>query len=144
MPAKQPQAHPPPTTPNPPHPTLRLRSTFLRQVPLLAHLSEESIGRLADALQHVHVGAGETVVAEGDESSGRCFLVEHGLLQVSQAGQEEAAYALGPGAIFGEETLAEDAAVQPATVVALEDARLLLMDRQTALRLVFTPRREEE
>ena len=119
---------------------------FLRHVPLLAHLSEESIGRLADALQHVHVAAGETVVAEGDESSGRCFIVEQGALRVGSAGDPQGGYALGVGDCFGGEALRADevAGRQPASVVALEDARLLVMDRATALRLVFAGAVEEE
>ena len=115
-------------------------------MPLLAHLSEESIGRLADALQHVHVAAGETVVAEGDESSGRCFIVEQGALRVESSGSSSSAaaapqgsYELGVGDCFGGEALRPDevAGRQPASVVAVEDARLLVMDRATALRLVF-------
>jgi CRP-like cAMP-binding protein len=114
-------------------------------VPLLAHLSEESIGRLADALQHVHVAAGETVVAEGDESSGRCFIVEQGALRVESSSSSSSgaaalgSYVLGVGDCFGGEALRPDevAGRQPASVVAVEDARLLVMDRATALRLVF-------
>lgn len=117
---------------------------FLRQVPLLSHLSEESIGRLADALQHVTVAAGEVVLAEGDVSSGRCFLVESGALQVSAEGREGESHTLLPGDLFGEESLAQEATVQPCTVTALEDARLLLMDRHTALSLVLTPRQGAE
>jgi CRP-like cAMP-binding protein len=111
---------------------------------MLEHLSEEEVGRLADALLHVSVRAGEPVVAQGDASSGRCFLIEQGLLRVSRAGEggeEEEAYTLGPGDCYGGEALAleeAEGAVQPVSVVALEDARLLVMDRATALRLVFT------
>jgi CRP-like cAMP-binding protein len=108
-------------------------------VPLLAHLDDGAIGRLADALQHVHVAAGDTVVAEGDQSSGRCFFVEGGALQVLRGGADEGQ--LLPGDVYGEDTLDLDVSLQPASVVALEDCRLLLMDRATALRLaVFSAR----
>lgn len=59
---------------------------FLRQVPILATLTESEILTLADALEQVHVEAGTVVVYEGDTDVDRFYIVEDGELAATIEG----------------------------------------------------------
>jgi CRP-like cAMP-binding protein len=87
---------------------------------------------LARDLIRVPVAAGEVVVREGDESD-RFFIVETGLVEVTQDGvvlRRE-----GPGEFFGEIGLLRDVP-RTATVTAVEDTVLQSLSREAFLAAV--------
>jgi CRP-like cAMP-binding protein len=80
---------------------------------------------LANRLVAVHAPAGMVVLREGEESD-RFYIIESGLVEVTQAGavlRQE-----GPGDFFGEIGLLRDVP-RTATITALEDTTLMALDR---------------
>jgi MFS family permease len=97
---------------------------LLRRVPFLAPLPAETLEPLAARLVPTPVPAGEAVFRRGDHGD-RFYVVGSGALEVQVDGRSEP---LGPGDFFGEIALIRDVP-RTATVVALEDAELLALER---------------
>ena len=105
---------------------------LLQRIAIFGPLSPPVLETLARQLDSVTVPAGEVVVHEGGESD-RFFVIESGLVEVTQAGQ--VLRREGPGEFFGEIGLLRDVP-RTATITAVEDTVLLAMDRDDFLRSV--------
>jgi CRP-like cAMP-binding protein len=106
---------------------------LLRQVDLFTPLSAEQLRMLAEKLHPVFFGRGEVLIRQGDEGDS-FFVIQQGRVQVSvtsEGGTEEVPVAtLGPRDFFGEMSLlAGDR--RTATVRALEDTRVVVVDKDT-------------
>ena len=80
--------------------------------------------------------AGEPVVRQGEKGS-QMFVLQRGRVEVIREGDggEIRLGLLGPGDVFGEMAIFEHE-VRSATIRALEDSRVLTVDRRTFLRRV--------
>jgi MFS family permease len=105
---------------------------LLQGVPMFVPLTPSTIDALAHQLVRVPVAAGEIVLREGEDSD-RFFVIESGLVEVSQEGvvlRQE-----GPGEFFGEIGLLRDVP-RTATVTAVEDTVLMVLGRDDFLAAV--------
>ncbi len=105
---------------------------LLRRISIFTPLSSAVVESLARDLIRVPVAAGEVVVREGDESD-RFFILDSGLVEVTQGGvvlRRE-----GPGEFFGEIGLLRDVP-RTATVTAVEDTVLQSLSREAFLAAV--------
>ena len=100
----------------------------LSRVGLLATLSGETLGRLAERMRRETVSPGSAVVNEGEDGD-RFYIVLSGMLTVSQATRGPQSV-LRPGDYFGEVALAMDIP-RTATVRALTPATVASCDRTT-------------
>jgi signal transduction histidine kinase len=109
----------------------------LRQVPLLADLSEEDLERLYEMAETVSVPAGQPVLREGDTGDS-LYIVLEGELEVTKrrGGQEVVLSSYEPGQFFGEMALLERAP-RSASVRALRESRMLAID-QAALQTLLS------
>jgi MFS family permease len=105
---------------------------ILRATDLFAPLPPMAMERLARNLVPADVPAGTVVITEG-EPGDRFFVIERGTAVVARGG--ETLTDRGPGDYFGEVALLYD---QPrnATVTAITDLRLLVLEREEFLRVV--------
>jgi signal transduction histidine kinase len=101
----------------------------LRQVPLLADLSEEDLEQLYGMAETVSIPAGELVLREGDPGDS-LFVVLDGQLEVTKRqGRQEVLLAVyKPGQFFGEMALLEQAP-RSASVRTLRESRLLVISQ---------------
>jgi signal transduction histidine kinase len=101
----------------------------LRQVPLLADLSEEDLERLYEMAETVSVPAGQFVLRE-DDTGDSLYVVLEGELEVTKrrGGQEVVLSSYEPGQFFGEMALLERAP-RSASVRTLRESRLLAIDQ---------------
>jgi predicted acylesterase/phospholipase RssA/CRP-like cAMP-binding protein len=105
-----------------------LSVAFLRNVPVLAGLSDELLGRLADELEEVHVPAGEWIMRQG-EAAESLFIVRSGRVEVIDEGPPEALIRmLRRGDVIGELALLREG-TRSASVRARRDAELLELGR---------------
>jgi MFS family permease len=93
--------------------------------PIFAPLDVRAMEKLASGAVWISRPSGSMVIVEG-EPGDRYYLVVDGLLQVTKEGAE--VRRLGPGNSFGEIALLRDVP-RSATVVAIENARLLAIGR---------------
>ena len=121
---------PPPRNPVPsgdPYRSLMRTAAFLRNVPILASLPDESLQRLAGQMNDVHVHAG-TWMREG-ESADSMFIVRRGRLEVIEEGPPETLIRiLRRGDVLGELALLRDE-TRSASVRADRDAELVELGR---------------
>jgi signal transduction histidine kinase len=101
----------------------------LRQVPLLADLSEEDLEQLYGMATTVSIPAGELVLREGDPGDS-LFVVLDGQLEVTKRqGRQDVLLAVyKPGQFFGEMALLEQAP-RSASVRTLRESRLLVISQ---------------
>jgi signal transduction histidine kinase len=101
----------------------------LRQVPLLADLSEEDLERLYEMAETVSIPAGQLVLREGDTGDS-LYIVLEGELEVTKrrGGQEVVLSSYEPGQFFGEMALLERAP-RSASVRTLRESRMLAIDQ---------------
>ncbi len=105
---------------------------LLREVPMFGPVQPSVLEEIAHRLEPLSVPPGEAVVREG-EVADRFFVIVSGEVEVTQGGQllrREAA-----GDFFGEIGLLRDVP-RTATVTAIEDTRLLVLDRADFLRAI--------
>jgi NTE family protein len=101
---------------------------FLRNVPVLAGLSDELLERLADEVEEVHVRAGDWIMREG-EAAESLFIVRSGRVEVIAEGPPEALIRiLRRGDVIGELALLREG-TRSASVRARRDAELLELGR---------------
>jgi ATP-binding cassette, subfamily B, bacterial len=100
----------------------------LSRIGLLATLSGETLGRLAQRMEREDIPAGGGVVTEGDDGD-RFYVVLSGMLSVSQQ-TRGAQSVLRPGDYFGEVALAMDIP-RTASVRALTPVTVASCDRAT-------------
>ena len=101
----------------------------LRQVPLLADLTEEDLERLYGMAEMVSIPAGQLVLQEGDPGDS-LYVVLDGELEVTKRhGEQEVLLAVyKAGQFFGEMALLEQAP-RSASVRTLRESRLLLISQ---------------
>jgi len=105
---------------------------LLQAVPMFSPLAPSVVETLANRLVAVQVPAGAVVLREGEESD-RFYVIETGLVEVTQAGavlRRE-----GPGDFFGEIGLLRDVP-RTATITAVEDTTLQALERDDFLAAV--------
>jgi CRP-like cAMP-binding protein len=105
---------------------------LLRAVPMFSPLAPSVVETLANRLVAVQVPAGAVVLREGEESD-RFYVIEAGLVEVTQDGavlRRE-----GPGDFFGEIGLLRDVP-RTATITAVEDTTLQALERDDFLAAV--------
>ncbi len=110
---------------------------ILRKIPWLAALDEPSLARLAAATTLRSFNAGEIIFVEGDQPR-YLFIIQTGWLKaakISPEGREQVLDFVGPGQVVN---LAPIFAEQPspATLIALEEARLWAMPQPVLLELL--------
>jgi MFS family permease len=98
---------------------------LIRANPLFAWLPPIAVARLASRLEPFDLGAGATLLREGDPGD-RAYLLEEGELVAEQGGREIGR--VRPGAVVGEIALLRDAP-RMATVRAVTPSRLLTIER---------------
>lgn len=97
----------------------------IRTTPSLAPLPGLALEQLARAAARLAVPSGSEVIRQGDRGN-RFYMIASGLAEVTVDGRRVAT--LGPGGSFGEIALLQDVP-RSATVVALEDLDLVVVDR---------------
>jgi len=100
----------------------------LRQLPLFAELSDDSLERLAQISTEVDVPAGQTLIRPYDPGLGM-FVIEQGKVVVEM--REGREVELGEGEFFGELALLVPEAVRVARVRAETDVRCVAIDRES-------------
>ncbi|MBD0329044.1 MAG: MFS transporter [Thermoleophilia bacterium] len=98
---------------------------LLQRLPIFAPLPVQTLERLAHDLRPRTVGAGQTIVREGDVGD-LFYIVADGRVTVSANGSPLGE--LGPGSCFGEIALLRDVP-RTATVTAAEDTELYALER---------------
>lgn len=111
---------------------------LLRQVDIFTPLSREQIEALAEGLIPKFFGRGEVLVKQGEEGNS-FFIIEQGRVEVlitPEGSTTEASVAvLGPRDFFGEMSLlAGDK--RTATVKAIEDVRVIIIDKDSFSRII--------
>jgi CRP/FNR family transcriptional regulator len=110
---------------------------YLKSIPYLRGVDASTLTAIAKAAAERQYPAGQTIIQEGDESAG-LFIVQKGFLKsvkISVSGREQVVRVVGPGEVFNAiGVLASE--TNPGTVIALEDATVWSIERQTLLRLM--------
>jgi CRP-like cAMP-binding protein len=109
------------------------RAERLRQLPLFAELSHESLLQLASIATEVDVPAGQMLIRPFDSGHGM-FVIEEGKVVVEM--REGREVELGEGEFFGELALLVPEAVRVARVRAESDVRCVAIDREGFARLL--------
>jgi len=108
---------------------------FLDRVPVLASLGRYEQCRLLEAIRTQHVSEGEEIIREGSYGSA-FYIIEEGEVRCSQQGSShEICRRLVASDFFGERALLSTER-RAATVTATRDSTLLVLDRETFLRLL--------
>ncbi|KAA0149671.1 hypothetical protein FNF31_07166 [Cafeteria roenbergensis] len=106
------------------------------RVPLLQGLPPNERGAILDCLLPVEAAPGAVLVAEGDTDADRFYIVDDGELMAHKTSLgSEACPRLGPGDFFGERAILTGEP-RAATVTAVQQSRLLALDRATFIRLL--------
>jgi CRP-like cAMP-binding protein len=105
----------------------------LREIPLFAELSDESLQSLAQIATEVEVPAGQVLIRPYDSGLGM-FVVEEGkvVVELHRGRQVE----LGPGEFFGELALLIPEGVRAARVRAETNVRCVAIGREDFARLL--------
>ena len=109
---------------------------FLDNVPCLQQLGRYEKLKLTDALRSQSVAAGDAVVREGTYGND-FYIIEEGEVRVTKPsrGPVEVCRRLGPSDFFGERALLSTEK-RAATVTAVKPTQLLVLDRESFLRLL--------
>jgi len=112
------------------------RAALLRRLPYFATLDAPTLQAVAVSTLRRTVGADEIVMIEGEPCAG-LFVVQSGrvkIIRTSLAGREQILHIAGPGEAFNDVPVF-DGGPNPATVQAMADSTLLVIDRATLLAL---------
>ena len=114
-------------------------AAFLRRVPVLAGLDDDSLARLASQITTVTIRAGDWLVREGDAANS-LYLIRSGRLEVVAEGPPETVIrVLRRGEILGELALLTDA-VRSASIRAQRDTQLFELSRPRFEELIVNAR----
>jgi len=109
------------------------RITHLRAIPLFAVLSDESLGRIAEAMTEFEAAPGQVLIQQDQPGSG-LLVVREGTVVVERPGRST--IELGPGEFLGELALLTPEGTHTARVRAKAAAVLLAMGRADFARLI--------
>src|ERR1043165_7155352 len=112
---------------------------ILSKVPLFSSLSESEMAFLSKRIVQRHYSAGEIVFNESDPCAG-LYVVASGQIRIfktSASGREQVLSIDGPGSSVAELPVF-DGGNYPASVAAIEDAKLLFVSKQDFQSLVLT------
>ena len=109
----------------------------LRQVPFLANLSARELDSLSGMARPRQYAAGEAIVRQGEGGIGVYLLVsgQVRMLRALASGEVRELDRVGPGAVFGEMALLDEAP-RVATVEAVTDSVCLVLPRWEFLALL--------
>ncbi len=112
--------------------------SFLKNIPLFAELPDPDLKQLCDAVQEIHLAAGETLFDEGSPGE-KAYVIKEGQIEIFKisAGRTVQLAIRQPGEVIGEMALLESAP-RAASGRALADSLLLAIDRQDMDRLLDT------
>ena len=105
----------------------------LREVPLFAELSKESLQRIAGMMDAMEADAGEVLVQPNQEASGM-FVIEEGIVAIEIKGKR--IKDMSRGEFFGELALLYPHAARTARVVAKTPVRCLTISRDSFTTMV--------
>ncbi len=106
-------------------------ATQLKRIPLFADASDEELAKVATFAQSKEVAEGEAAVTEGGFSR-ELLAIEDGTAEVTRDGEKVAD--LGPGDVFGEAGMLDDA-MRSATVTATSRLKLISLGHFEVARL---------
>ena len=110
-------------------------SGFLKEVPILAHLSDEERTEMTGVLKEMEYPVGANVICEGDEGNA-FYIIRDGEVKCTKVGHaEEVSKRLTRGDFFGELALLS-ADKRAATVTVTEKLAVLSIDRSSFTRLL--------
>ncbi|MCX7845265.1 MAG: Crp/Fnr family transcriptional regulator [Dictyoglomaceae bacterium] len=112
---------------------------FLKKVPLFSELSEEDLDRLI-TISREKFYPKDSVIFQREEVGNFFFLICSGRVKVvieTEDGKEAILSILYPTEFFGEMSLL-DGEPRSASIVALEDTRVLIIQRDEFLKLLYT------
>lgn len=101
----------------------------LAQTALFAEVDEKALDAIAQKAVHRRYRKGSVIFVQGEQGE-RCFAIVEGAVKISayhQDGREAVIAVLGPGDVFGELSLFDQAA-RSADASAIEDTELLSLD----------------
>ncbi len=113
-------------------------ASVLRKTPILKGVSDDTVDRIAATARPLTVDEGETLYSVGDPAR-NAYIVMSGRLRFTLGGDgrpEASGSIIPPGDILGWAALLVDQPRRIATVVALEDCELLVIDGKRLLRLL--------
>jgi CRP/FNR family transcriptional regulator, cyclic AMP receptor protein len=111
----------------------------IRAIPLFAELRQPEVEKLAMLVERQSFASGDKIFSEG-EPGRSIYLVDKGRVRISRTMPglgEEALAILGPGSVFGEMAVL-DQALRSADAMAHEDTELLVLDRKALDELFHT------
>jgi len=109
----------------------------LNKIPMLSHLQESNLKKLAAVAEEREFPAGATIFVEGGEQ-GSLFIILSGAVLISKAthsGEQKAITTLNAGAFFGEMALFDDF-VRSATATAASDVRALEISKEAFMQFL--------
>ena len=109
----------------------QMRMRILKSVPLLSHLDDHVLDKLADAMRIQLFDAGKYVIKEGDKGS-RFYIINAGAAKVTKntkTGEEDIGV-LNANEFFGERALLS-AEPRQANIIATEALECLVLDRDS-------------
>lgn len=109
------------------------RIAHLRTIPLFVGLSDQSLGRIAEAMTEFEASPGQVLIQQGQPGSG-LLIVEEGTVLVERPGQPT--IEVGRGEFLGELALLTPEGTHTARVRAKAGAALLAISRPDFARLI--------
>jgi CRP/FNR family transcriptional regulator, cyclic AMP receptor protein len=110
----------------------RMGTDELRGLDLFAGVSDAGLDRIAECAGAIECEPGQVLALPGDAGSGMFVILEGEVAIEARVG----AYALGPGAFFGELSLLNPETERVARVRAATDVRAIAIPRKEALELI--------
>jgi len=110
----------------------------LRKILLLADLSDEILGQLAESMPVRHFQRRESVLINGQQGDDLLFLLEGRLqvVNVTEDGREVGIHLISPGDYFGELSVI-DGLPRSASVVAVSPSQVAFLPKKQARALIF-------
>lgn len=113
------------------------KSEFLSKISIFNSLEKEDLELLANATQEVTYPKGKTIISS-EEIGSTFFIVKSGRVKVTAeafGGREIVLTTLHPLAFFGEMSII-DGEPRSASIIALEETKLITMEREVFLRIL--------
>jgi CRP-like cAMP-binding protein len=112
--------------------------TFLKQLPLLGTLPDETLAKLAERLETVSLGENEVLFRKGDAGSS-LYIIETGWVKIvtkDEKGEELVLNQCGPGQAIGEMSLIDQDPRSASVIAASPSVVMLELDRDGFLEVM--------